>query len=74
MFEKSETPVMLRTWYRLKGALARWFRFIFVWRRQDEHERQVRLVLKKQKLQEQDEYESISVEDGQEGPYGGPVR
>lgn len=73
MFEKSETRVVLCTWYRLNGAPARWFRF-FVWRRQDEHERQVRLVLKKQKLQEQDEYESISVDDGQEGPYGGPVR
>lgn len=43
------------------------------WHRQDEHERQERLALKKKKLEEQDEYESINVDDGQEGPYGGPV-
>ena len=46
----------------------------YVLRWQDEHERQVRLALKKKKLQEQDEYESINVDDGQEGPYGGPAR
>lgn len=48
--------------------------FVLSRRRQDEQERQVRLALKKKNLQEQDEYESIGVDDGQAGPYGAPAR
>lgn len=48
--------------------------------RQDEHERLERLALKKRTLKEQDEYETIKLDDdldggnGEASPYGGSSR
>lgn len=41
---------------------------------QDKHERLERLKLKKKVLKEQDEYESVDLEQSAAGPYSGPVR